>query len=175
MKESAFGCTHTKKKQKKPRNARENNLFFFVFVVVFSSFPKERFLCARNLCAFCVSFLILSAQHFFFLFFFSILFFFFLFERKEIFCVSLSHSSLFFFRSFFLSRFQLKQLHEEDEAACHFFKSHFFSPSRNKRDKFYETSSLFFSKVSKETYQRCLFNQCRVLCSGCALDDYLIV
>ena len=71
--------------------------------------------------------------------------------------------------------FQLKQLHEEDEAACHFFKSHFFSPSRNKRDKFYETSSLFFSKVSKETYQRCLFNQCRVLCSRCALDDYLIV
>ena len=44
------------------------------------------------------------------------------------------------------------QLHE-DEAACHFFKSHFFSPSpsRNKSHKFYETSSLFFSKVSRHT------------------------
>jgi len=98
-----------------------------------------------------------------------------IFEREREIFLCLSHTPLFFFRSFFLSRFQLKQLHEEDEAACHFFKSHFFSPSRNKRDKFYETSSLFFSKVSKETYQRCLFNQCRVLCSGCALDDYLIV
>ena len=98
-----------------------------------------------------------------------------IFEREREIFLCLSPTPLFFFRSFFLSRFQLKQLHEEDEAACHFFKSHFFSPSRNKRDKFYETSSLFFSKVSKETYQRCLFNQCRVLCSGCALDDYLIV
>jgi hypothetical protein len=42
------------------------------------------------------------------------------------------------------------QLHE-DEAACHFFTSHFFSPSRNKSHKFYETSSLFFSKVSRHT------------------------